>query len=177
VNKVLSEKFSRLEDSRLVLIEDLKKKSEKTLEASPHPGKWSVSQIFYHLNKAESLSVLYVSKKRLDLQNLKRTSIAEQIKIILLKLRFMLPIGLTAPADVLGNVPENVKYNAIVAEWNETRSKMKELLESLPEDILFKNVFKQPAIGRINIYQMLDFIQAHFNRHKRQVEKISKKNQ
>jgi DinB superfamily len=176
VEKVLNEKFSRLEDSRLFLIEELKKSCEKALEASPHPGKWSVSQIFYHLNKAENLSVIYVSKKRLDILNLKRTGTGEQFKMILLKLRFMLPMGLKAPADVLGNVPENVKYNAIVVEWNETRSKMKELLESLPEEILLKNVFKQPAIGRINIYQMLDFMQAHFNRHKIQVKKIVKKN-
>src|SRR5271155_1012239 len=101
MNTKLNTKFSILEDSRLTLIEELKKNSELNLETSPTPGKWAVSQIFYHLNKAESLSVLYVSKKRLDTQNLKRTGITEQIKMILLKLRFILPFGIKAPVNVL----------------------------------------------------------------------------
>jgi len=55
--------------------------------------------------------------------------------------------------NVLGDVPEKVDYKSIIAEWNETRKKLKELLESLPDDMLYKNVFKQPAIGRINLFQ------------------------
>jgi hypothetical protein len=174
VNLVLNNKFSKLEDSRLVLIEKLKNIPVADLETSPALGKWSVSQIFYHLNKAENLSVLYVSKKRLDINNLKRTGLMEQVKMILLKLRFKLPFGIKAPVNVLGDVPEKVNYNIIAGEWKITRSRMKELIESLPEEMLYKNVFKQPAIGRINIFQMLDFMQAHFNRHEKQVMEIIK---
>lgn len=172
MNSLLHKKTAKLEDSRLALIERLNGIAPSELEASLFPGKWSVSQIFYHLNKAESQSVLYVSKKRLDIQNLKKTGLTEQIKMVLIKFRFMLPFAIKAPVNVLGIIPEKVSYNAIIAEWAETRNKLKELLESLPEDTLYKNVFKQPAIGRVNIFQMLDFMQAHFNRHQKQVERI-----
>lgn len=161
-----------LEDSRLALVERLKTISLAEIETPPFPGKWSVSQIFYHLNKAESLSVLYVSKKRLDSNNLKRTGVSEQIKMIFLKLRFILPFQIKAPVNLLGDVPEKVDYKNIIMEWNETRNKLRDLLYSLPDEMLYKNVFKQPAIGRINIFQMLDFMQAHFNRHQKQVERI-----
>ena len=171
MNHLTGAKFSKLENSRLSLIEKLKKSSQASLEASPFPGKWSVAQIFYHLNKAESLSVLYVSKKRLDIHNLKRTGLTEQIKMMSLRVRFALPTEIKAP-DVLGDMPERVEYNSIVAEWKTTRNKLKDLLESLPDDMLHKNVFKQPFLGRLNIFQMLDFMQAHFNRHERQVERI-----
>ncbi len=172
MNSLILNKFSKLEESRLLLIERLKKFSGEDLETPPFTGKWSVSQIFYHLNKAESLSVLYVSKKRLDIKNLKKTGPIEQIKLMALEFRFILPINIKAPVNVLGDVPEKVIYANVVANWNETRGKLKELLESLPDDMLYKNVFKQPALGRLNIFQMLDFMQSHFNRHKGQVEKI-----
>jgi len=171
LNELIHTKFSQLENSRLILMERLKSIAPSELETQPFPGKWSISQIFYHLNKAENFSVIYVSKKRLDVNNLKRTGFKEQFKLGVLKLFFVLPFGLKAPA-VLGDMPERVDYTAIIAEWNETRTKLKELLESLPEDMLYKNVFKQPAMGKVNIFQMLDFMQAHFNRHQKQVERI-----
>lgn len=174
LNQLIHTKFSKLEDSRIALIERLKSLALSELEAQPLPGKWSVSQIVYHLNKAESLSVLYVSKKRLDIHNLKRTGFKEQAKLLGLKLLFVLPFNLKAPVNVLGDVPEKVAYNESIFQWDETRKKMKELIDSLPEDMLYKNVFKQPAIGRINLFQMLDFMQAHFNRHQKQVERIVK---
>jgi hypothetical protein len=176
MNKLVDIKYLQLEDSRLALIERLKSVQLSQLEIPPFHGKWSVSQIFYHLNKAETLSVLYVSKKRLDIKNLKKTGIKEQLKMIALKVRFALPFVIKAPVSVLGDVPENVDYKLIVSEWNETRNKLKTLLDSLSDDMLYKNVFKQPAIGRINIFQMLDFMQAHFNRHKEQIERIVVKN-
>jgi hypothetical protein len=174
VNEILNAKFSKLENSRIQLLLKLKNTSRFVLETPPALGKWSVSQIFYHLNKAESFSTIYVSKKRLDVNNLKTTGFNEYIRMVGLKLIFVLPFSLKAPVNVLGDVPEKVDYKSITTEWNETRNKLKELLESLPDDILNKNVFKQPAIGRINVFQMLDFMQAHFNRHEKQVERITK---
>ncbi len=172
MKKVMEEKFSKLENSRLALLENLKNIPTSKLEASPTIGKWSVSQIFYHLNRAESFSTIYVSKKRLDVNNLKKTGLNEAFRLAFLQFLFHLPFALKAPVNVLGDVPDKVDYTAITTEWNETRKKLKDLLVSLPDDMLYKNVFKQPAIGRINIFQMLDFMQAHFNRHKKQVEKI-----
>ena len=171
MNQLINTRFSKLEDSRLALIESLKMKLPPVLETSPAIGKWSVSQIFYHLNKAESLSVIYVSKKKLDVNNLKRTGFKEQFMLKLFMFISAMPFNMKAPA-VLGDVPDKVSYNEIIAEWAKTRNKMKELLESLPEDMLYKNVFKQPAIGRLNILQMLYFMQAHFDRHQKQVERI-----
>jgi hypothetical protein len=174
VNLGINQKFLRLEESRNTLIERLKSIPSGKLETSPRSDKWSVSQIFYHLNKAESLSIQYVSKKRLDVNTLKKTGIIEELKIFFLKIRFSLPAGIKAPS-VLGDMPGAVDYNEIITEWNATRNKLKELIESLPDDMLYKNVFKQPALGRLNIFQMLDFMQAHFDRHRRQAEAIVEK--
>jgi hypothetical protein len=86
---------------------------------------------------------------------------------------FILPFKYKAP-KVLGDMPASVDYPEIVIKWNDTRKKLKELITQLPEDMLSKNIFKQPAAGRLNIYQMIDFMQAHFNRHQKQVNSILK---
>lgn len=172
MNTRLNSKLLSLEDTRLALIERLKAQSLSVLETPPAPGKWSVAQIFYHLNRAEALSVLYVNKKRLDTVHLVKTGVKEKITMMIAKIRMALPFALKAPVNVLGDVPEKVSYTAIIAEWTETRRKLEDLLDSLPDEMLYKNVFKQPDIGRVNIFQMLEFMQAHFNRHQKQVERI-----
>lgn len=174
MNSKLSTAYKKLEDSRQQLLDELRSVSAEKLQTSPAPGKWSVAQVFYHLNKAEGMSVLYVSKKRLDVNNLRITGFKEWFRLLIVKLGFLSPLKFKAPVNLLGDVPEKVDYNEIVAQWNETRNKLKELLESLPEDLLVKNVFKQPAAGRLNIYQMLEFMQFHFNRHRIQALNAAK---
>jgi hypothetical protein len=171
MNKKIENKLVLLESTRLDLLEKLKGIDEQKLNASPEPGKWSVAQVIYHLNQAETNSVIYVSKKMLDVDNLKKSGLYEKIKMALVKLAFILPIRYKAPA-VLGEMPANVSYVDMTAKWNETRKRLKELIASMPEDMLSKKVFKQPAAGRLDIYQMLDFMQTHFNRHLKQVERI-----
>lgn len=171
MNKKIEDKLNLLEDTRYKMLKVLSRVDMKKLDTPPAQGKWSVAQIIYHLNKAESNSVIYVGKKMHDLQNLKKTGLIEAFKLWLVKLAFVLPFKYKAPS-VLGDMPGNVEYNTIVTEWGETRKRLKELVASLPEDMLSKNVFKQPTAGRLNIYQMLDFMQAHFNRHLKQVNKL-----
>ncbi len=83
MNPRIEAKLSLLESTRLSLLERLKKVDEQKLNTPPAPGKWSVAQIIYHLNKAESNSVIYVSKKMLDVKNLKRL---RNIKYLLLNI-------------------------------------------------------------------------------------------
>jgi len=171
MNQKIEIKLSLLESTRLGMLEKLKKFDAQKLNTPPAPGKWSVAQVIYHLNKAEGNSIIYVSKKRMDIDNLQNAGLWEGFKLWLVKIAFALPFKYKAPA-VLGDMPDNVDYNTITAEWENTRKRLKELIASLPEDMLAKNIFKQPAAGRLNIYQMLDFMQSHFNRHLGQVERI-----
>ena len=174
MNKRVEAKLSLLESTRLSLLEKLKTADIKKLNTSTAPGKWSVAQIIYHLNKAESNSVIYVSKKMKDVNNLKKSGLYERIKMLAVKIAFALPFRYKAPA-VLGDMPQDVDYNDIIVKWEETRKQLKELIASMPEEMLSLKVFKQPAAGRLDIYQMLNFMQSHFDRHLRQIENISRR--
>src|SRR4026209_2221146 len=112
MNKKLAAKFERLQNSYRELLKLLDKENSQTLETSPTPGKWSVTQVMYHLNKAESLSALYISKKRLGAAQLKPTGISAQLKIFIAWIGFNIPVKYPA-AKVLGEMPVYLKYKEI----------------------------------------------------------------
>lgn len=168
--------FGRLQNDLTQLLSELDKEQRKQLETSPATGKWSVTQVMYHLNSAESRSVLYVSKKRFASSQLKRTKFEAQLRLLLARISFYFPFKYRAP-KFLGNMPEHVDYGDIKQEWLKTRRELTALLESLSDDELTKPIFRQPFFGRWNIFQMLGFMQIHFNRHRKQMMRALKNGQ
>ena len=173
MNQRVSILFHRLQEKHAALLQELDKVAPEILEKSPQENKWSVSQVMYHLNSAESNSVLYVSKKRLGAAKLKQTGIEAQLRLIGALVAFYLPIKFKAP-NVLGEMPPHVNYSEIKSWWLETRTKLSALLESLPDDELRKPIFRQPTFGYWNIFQMLLFMHVHFNRHRLQMMRTIK---
>lgn len=168
MNPRVSKLFSRLQEKHTELLSELDRAAPEILETSPKKNKWSVTQVMYHLNSAESNSVLYVSKKRLGAKQLKPTGIIHQLKLFIAGIAFNLPIKYRAP-KVLREMPERVNYQEIKNSWIETRAKLAELLESLHDQELCKPIFRQPFFGYWNIFQMLWFMHIHFNRHRMQM--------
>jgi hypothetical protein len=174
MNPRVAKLFSHLQNSHAELISELDKIEKQILETSPEKNKWSVTQVIYHLNSAELNSILYVSKKRLGAAQLKPTGIEAQLRLIIALIAFYLPLKYKAPR-VLGEMPEHVNYPEMKNTWLETRNKLAALLESLPEAELHKPIFRQPTFGYWNIFQMLWFMQIHFNRHRLQMMRTLKK--
>jgi len=170
MNAGIHRQYHCLQDDLLELLKELDKLPFKKLESAPAMGKWSVTQVMYHLNQAESLSVLYVSKKRLAAGQLKPTGFAATLRLMIARISFYLPIKYNAP-KVLGAMPETVLYPEMKARWLSTRKDLFALLDSLNDEELRKPIFKQPTFGRWNIYQMLGFMQTHFNRHRKQIRR------
>ena len=164
----LDSKWRKLEDSRTELLKKLKTVGSEKLERTVE-GQWSVAQIFYHLNQAEKLSILYVGKKMQDVKNLEKPGFKQTLRLWYTKFLFRSGKKFKAPEKVLGKVPDQVAYNAIVVDWDHTRVSMWKLLSTFPSDLIDKNVFKQPAIGRLSLPQMLDFMQMHFDKHATQI--------
>jgi hypothetical protein len=175
MNPQVRKLYNHLRDAHAELLAELDKMDTIFLERPPSEGKWSVTQVMYHLNSAESNSVLYVSKKRLGAAQLKPTGLEAQLRLLIAIIAFYLPIMFKAPG-VLGDMPAKVNYNEIKNRWIETRKKLEALLESIPDDELHKPIFRQPTFGYWNIFQMLWFMSIHFRRHRRQIERAMNRN-
>ena len=69
-------------------------------------------------------------------------------------------------------IPEGIAIEELTLRWNNSRMQLKELLESLPESLLDKYIFKHPVAGKMNIYGGLDFLKEHVRRHEFQIKKL-----
>jgi len=172
MEKRIKNKFERLEDSRKALIRTIDSVDESVLNKSPRPGKWSVNQIIYHLQKSEYASYNYVTKK-LQSDDLTRNGYKSKMASLILKIAFILPLKYKAP-KAISNVPENLDFNDLSNMWEKNRSALWELICSLPEETAHRNIYRHPYAGRLNLLQMLTFFQDHFDRHRRQVLRILK---
>ncbi|MCH8318389.1 MAG: DinB family protein [Bacteroidetes bacterium] len=174
MNNKLRKKFDRLENTRLELMENLEKFGETALSFQPHQDKWSIIQVIHHLNKSEQLSVAYINKKLQYRTNIKNSGIAAVIRSFLLKLALRSSFRFKAP-KFIADVPKTDTFESIKDQWEQTRMDIRKLLDKFPDEFLDKNIFKHAFAGKMNIYQMLNFMQDHFDHHLKQIGRIRKK--
>lgn len=168
--------FNKLEASRQALLKKVEACDENIRNYKPAPEKWSVTQICYHLHLSEIQSIRYVKKKMLGGVALKKTGIAADVRYSVLKLTLLSNYKFKAP-KILGDVPENLHYQEVITNWNETRRQLQSLVETIPDDLIDREVYRHPRAGRLNLTQMVTFFQDHFDHHASQVKRLIKAGQ
>ncbi len=145
----------------------------KTEEA----GTWNVLQILKHLQVSENSSLKYLLFKAKDPKaSYQKTGLKEKFNTWILKRRMISPKKIKA-SDVNGLSPtaEGLQFDNIINEWKETRENMHQFLNGLEPEKFSLNLYKHPAIGRINLSQMIEFFLGHIHRHEGQINRILKK--
>jgi len=169
----LTRQLDHLDASLRTLLEQLKDYTDQELNRKPKPEAWSTLQVMHHLMLAEKQSISYVQKKINYTPDLKKAGISSFFKGLLLKSYLAVPIKIKAPEVVsTEKLPVESKFWETAKNWKKQRSEMRDYLNSLSTDTLKKEAYKHPAGGRMGIKQMLDFQQAHFNRHRKQIKKM-----
>jgi len=169
----LESKFKNFENSRLKLLTELEKRGDKELNYHPGKDKWSVIQVMHHLIIIEQLSIGYINKKLTYKTNIKKSGFSAAIKVFVLKLLLRMPFRFKAP-KIVSEVPNSGDFNQVKDQWDQTRKELRKLLDNLPEEFLNKNIFKHALAGKMNIYQMLSFMDEHFKHHVKQIDRILK---
>lgn len=170
----LESKFNKLESSRLQLLAELEKRDDKELNFHPGKDKWSVIQVMHHLIIIEQLSIGYINKKLTYRTNIKKSGLGAAIRFFVLKSVLQTPFLFKAP-KIVSEVPDNAGFKETKNQWDQVRKDMKELFDNLPEEFLNKNIFKHALAGKMNIYQMLSFMEEHFKHHVKQVDRITRR--
>jgi hypothetical protein len=67
--------------------------------------------------------------------------------------------------------PESL--DEVRARWDEVRERWRERLESYPDALQRKAIFRHPFAGRLNMRQTLRFLDDHLLHHTRQVERFA----
>lgn len=168
----LQKLFNDLETQRFQLLAYVSTIDSAKLNLIPAAGKWSINQIIYHLILAEELSYKSIKAKVLTDTNFEKIGFKHQLRVLLLRLFLRSSKKFKAPLAV-SDLPDNLILSELSIKWNQSRQNLKELLESLPENLRNKSIFKHPVAGKLSIYGGLNFFHEHVRRHHNQILKIA----
>jgi hypothetical protein len=157
------------------LIRELSQYSHEQLNRPTQDGGWSPIQVMYHLIIAEEGSLQYLRKKLSFNPELKDTGMGDRYRSLMLNFYLWAPFKFKAPAGVSGDkLPVEADFQETAQRWKSSREELAQYLESLPEEVFNKSVYKHPFAGRMSLDAMLRFFSGHFSRHKKQIRKALK---
>jgi uncharacterized damage-inducible protein DinB len=169
--KPLQEIFDSIERQRFDLINELQKVPADKMN-SRSPGKWSVNQVIAHIISGERLSLRYVEKKILAINEVGDAGIREHIKMLILIASQRLPlIKFKAPRIVVEQTQDNEDFSVLRSEWDRTRADWVTLLGRIPEGSENKMIYKHVVAGRLSLKHALLFMREHIIHHKPQIRR------
>ncbi len=128
-----------------------------------------------HLITSEKLTLNYLKKKSLGVDQLPNSRLLESLKMIVLKGSQRLPfLKFNAPKALIENTPQVTYFHEMARDWELSRRDFRKFLESIPEKDIHKLIYKHPVAGRFDIIQCLTFMQEHFNHHLPQINALLK---
>ena len=136
------------------------------------PGRWSINQIIAHLIAGEKLSVAYLQKKILAINEVDNTGIFEEIKMIGLIISQRLPLKFRAPRVVVENTTQTSDLSLLVKEWDSVREELRQLLEKVKDDQINRRIYKHVRAGKLNIQHALIFFREHIIHHYPQLKRL-----
>ncbi|MCW3125284.1 MAG: hypothetical protein JWO03_942 [Bacteroidetes bacterium] len=165
----LTDELAKMEKKRNDLFEKLSAYDIEVLTKKPVAEAWSVIQVIEHMLTVELAALSYVKKKSQDKAAAQKTGFKEWMRSMLLN-RFLKSSKKKFPAPP--SVLPIVKYaslNEMREQWNAIRHDIQETILAMPADLLGHNWFKHPSVGKLNLKQMITFMESHYDRHEKQV--------
>ena len=175
MHPLLLKQFNKLEADRQKLLLALTPLSHDAILFRAPPGKWSVNQIVTHLLTSERLSLLYMRKKSLGIQNVGNSGIRESVKLMVLKVSQRLPLKYKAPGILVEHTPEALPLPQAIEQWNAVRNDLRKFLEGIADQNIRKMIYKHPVVGMLDVTQAMAFFHEHIHHHWPQVKSLLKK--
>lgn len=173
MNAVFQSIYDELERQRSAIIEQVKNLPVARFNHAPSPEKWSISQILTHILIAEQLSVGYMKKKSLGIDQLKNSGLSESIRLELLKISQRIPaIKYKAPRAVLANTPPAFTLAELTTKWEMHRLALRVFLDVIPDRNVKKLIYRHPVAGRFDARQALVFFREHIIHHWPQIKRL-----
>lgn len=167
--------LNTLETDRKRLLRELADVSDQRFNTNPLPGKWSISQVLTHIITSERLTLLYMRKKSLGIDQLDNSGWIESFKMIFLEVSQRLPfLKFKAPDVVVEHTPEALSYAEVVSQWDTVREQLKKFLEGIDEKNVHKKIYKHPVVGRLDAFHAIRFCGEHIRHHLPQIRKLMK---
>ena len=171
MNQQMQRRFDRLESTRRDVLAGLEGHDRARLNRLRSDGGWSALQVLHHVIAAEAGTLSYTSKKMRGGTSLPRAGLLSRLRLLSLRVAMVSPLRFKAPG-VTADVPEEIDPEVLRARWDEVRAGWEKLLESFPEEILDRMVFRHGFVGLMGLPDTLGVMQSHLEHHARQVERV-----
>lgn len=176
MDKSVQRRLKKMDADLTLLLKDLEPYSEAKLNEQPKAEAWSVFQVMNHLILVERSSINYVNKKLSFNPELKKTGVISGLRRVLMKVATRTPLNIKAPSAVGSEqLPDYSTFWEVAKRWKDTRMLLREMLEGMPADMYSKEVYKHPMAGRLSLRAMVEFLDQHFQRHRKQIYRTIKK--
>jgi hypothetical protein len=157
-----------LEDRKLILLRDLSTYSDDQLRFQPEPERWSILMALQHI-------VLGERGIRLTEAELRSNPVRKQLKpgkmldIVMDVLEKDIPVGVP---DISAEPDGSMELDELIALWDRERKRLCDLLEAVTEKTVNEVMFSHPAAGPLDPVNTLQLAVAHFDTHRRQIDKL-----
>lgn len=163
--------FARLESQRHFYTQWIETTPPEKLHHSPGPEKWSAAQVYYHLWFVDNQVVTALENLVKDEKPGQEQRLKTRFRSWVLNLLLRLPIKFKAP-PVVASVPLAVPLNQVKQSWEQTRLRLRNVLESFPANTLSREIFRHPRVGMLTLPQTLEFMHSHHAHHHRQLKQL-----
>jgi DinB family protein len=134
------------------------------------PESWSAVCVLDHLVKVDR-GVLDNIRHHLPAGRPVRFKNVSRGAMVFVALALPTRVGIPTGAGPIGP-EENAQLPVVTAQWNEVRSEISELLNSLQPEQFRTGLFRHPLSGWMNLHRTMQFLYIHMFHHKYQLARI-----
>ena len=165
--------YDELEHQRVELLDRVKNLPVEKFNYKPSEERWSISQILTHILVAERLSVGYMKKKALGIDQLKNSGISAGFRLQILIISQRIPnLKFKVPGVVLANTPQAYSIAELETHWQNHRQDLKVFLGTIENKNAKKVLYKHPVAGRLDARQAMVFFREHIIHHLPQIKRL-----
>lgn len=164
----IQELLNALEDRKSKLLKDLKTYSDNHLRFQPEPERWSTLMALQHI-------VLGERGIRLTEAELRSNPVRKQLKpgnmlaVVMDVLEKDIPVDVP---DIAVEPDGSMELDELIALWDLERKVLCDLLQEVNEETVNDVMFSHPAAGPLDPVGTLQLAVAHFDTHRRQIDKL-----
>jgi hypothetical protein len=165
--------FAQMEATKADLMRGLASLDAAALNRKPDASTWSILQVIAHLTRSEGGTLQYIKKKTQDPAALPRSGVVPWFRIAALVVGIHSPFKFKAPKST-ADVPESSDFQTASLAWAEVREDWREFVETFPEALNDRVIFRHPFVGFLGPTQVMIFLNQHLGNHVRQIARIRK---
>jgi uncharacterized damage-inducible protein DinB len=170
MHRKLANRFQDLEQARHRLLSLTEGYTRQQVTFTPGDGQWSMAQVMQHLVMTET-QILHYVQRRLEKGSLSEADYKSWLRYMLVKLALRYRKKIKAPKQVAAP-PSDLDPAKVKEAWSQLRQQWATTLNTIPDDLLSKNMFRHPMAGDMSIGHTLGFMAEHVRHHMAQIRRI-----